>query len=216
MRHNSCIIVLDTETAGLSPQKNPLLEVGLVVLDWNLQEVERYQTVIAPYDKDNWPTPPYGEYNKQALEVNKLTMEDIRAGKSSKDVVRELIEIFKRCKKKSGKLPLFAGHNFIKFDAPYMEDFFKRHKEDLWKYVEKDFILDTMWISRLKTEESENFKLGTSCLNEKIELASESAHTALGDVLSNAELIKIYLRSLRGEGQGVVEKKKRFRDNFQF
>jgi len=220
MRHNFDFIFYDLETGGLNFLKNPICEIAIIRTNWKLEEQERYKVVVAPHDEGNWSDPknPFGVYSPQALEVNKLTMEEIKKGKNSKDVIRELIELFKRSKKDTGKLPIFVGHNIKKFDNPYLENFFQRHKEDLWKYVEKDYHIDTMWWGRMKYEESENYKLGTCCTNEGIDLTSENAHTAMGDILSNCELAKIYIKNMRGEGDNssVQGPKKRFREVFQF
>lgn len=219
MRHNFDFIFYDLETGGLDFSKNPICEIAIIRTNWKLEEQERYRTVVAPHDRGNWVNPkfPWGEYKSQALEVNKLTMKEIEAGKDSKLVVRELIELFKRSKKDTGKLPVLVGHNIIKFDNPYLDNFFARHKEDLWKFVEKDHFIDTMWWGRMKYEESENYKLGTCCTNENIDLTSESAHTAMGDIISNCELAKIYIKNMRGEG-GISNQstRKRFRETFQF
>ena len=218
MRHNADFIFFDLETGGLTFLKCPACEIAVIRLNWKLEEVERYRAIIAPHDKGNWNDPklPWGLYAPQALEVNKLTMKEIEGGKDSKLVVRELIELFKRSKKESGKAPILVGHNIIKFDNPYLENFFARHKEDLWKFVEKDHFVDTMWWGRMKYEESDNYKLGTCCSNEGIDLTGESAHTAEGDITANCELAKIYIKGLRGEGSAQVTSKKRFRESFQF
>jgi len=219
MRHNAEIVVFDLETAGLVPAKNPLLEIGLINLNWKLEEVKRYNSIIAPYDKGNWEKEyPFGKYESKALEVNKLTMKEIQSGKKSDIVLNEVIEIFKDCKKRSGKRPICAGHNIISFDIPYLANFFARHKKDLFDFVEKDVCIDTMWWGRLKYEESTNYQLGTCCSNEGIDLLGEKSHTALGDVESNTELVKIYLRGLRGESQGggAAVRQTRFRDTFKF
>ena len=61
----------------------------------------------------------------------------------------------------------------------------------------------------------ENYKLGTCCKAEGVELVD--AHRALADTKANALLMVQYLKSLRGTGEAVTAKafkKSRFRESF--
>lgn len=215
MNHNADIFCFDLETGGFSCLKNPICEIGVVVLDYALNEIDSYGAVIAPHDKGGWGDEayPYGIYDKKALEVNKLSMRQIEEGENSETVISCLRQMMIESKKRTKKKPILAGHNIRRFDIPYLKNFFSRHKLDLESYVEADFEIDTMWWARVRHEELDNYKLGTCCSSEGIEMIN--AHTALGDVKPNAELVKKYLLSLRGSGQGIV-KEKRFRTEFQF
>lgn len=224
MKHNFDFICFDLETGGLDFLTNPVAEIGLIRLNYQLEEVERFHTIIAPHDKGNWGKTdkirlenPWGVYTPQALQTNKLTMTDIQNGMKSDLVVKELIALFNRSKKETSKAPVLVGHNIKKFDIPYLTNFFQRHKENLEKYYEKDYYIDTLWLARTKYEESDNYQLGTSCSNENISLSSQSAHTAMGDIEANVELLKVYINGLRGVGQtNTSTKEKRFREDFKF
>jgi len=208
MIHHNDFIVIDIETGGLKTDgSSPITEFGIVVLDWELNYAGEYCKIVCPYNKDH-------KYEAKALEYSKLTMSDINGGTDSNIVVGEIIDLFKQSKKRTGKKPILCGHNVQSFDIPFIYHFFLYHKKDLWSFVE-GYCIDTMWFARWKYKESDNFKLGTVCSNEGIALGD--AHTALGDVQSNSELVKIFLKLLRGEG-GKINKneEKRFRTAFQF
>ncbi|MCL2312675.1 MAG: 3'-5' exonuclease, partial [Firmicutes bacterium] len=179
-------------------------EIGICIMDWNLNDVENYCKVIKPYNEKL-------KYDEPALKVNKLTMAEIRKGEDASVVVDEIIDLAK--KYKVGRIkPVLCGHNIVNFDFLFLEAFFKFHKKDMWEYFEKCCI-DTLWWAGFRHKELDNFKLGTVLGKENIYLSD--AHTALGDTESTKELAKCFLRALRGEGQGI-SKQKKFRETFQF
>ena len=205
MKHPNEFIITDIETGGLDATTCAIVEIAFCIINWNLNDVSNYCKVIKPYN-------PNLEYNKAALEVNKLTMKEINNGEDSSVVVDELIDLMKQSKKRTGKKPVMAGHNLDKFDMPFIEVFFKFHKKDIWDYAEC-VTIDTMWLARWRHNESENFKLGTILGKENIYLSH--SHTALGDAESTKELVKCFLKALRSEGQ-IISKQNKFRNTFQF
>lgn len=64
--------IIDFETAGLYPALNAIVSVGVVRLDENLEEVDRWYTVIKDY--------PDKVISDEALKVNGITREEIEAG----------------------------------------------------------------------------------------------------------------------------------------
>ena len=73
-----------------------------------------------------------------------------------------------------------------------------------------------MKLSWYRGLEQENYKLGTCCRKEGVELVN--AHRALADTRANAELLIKYLQIFRGDGvanTAPVEVKSRFRETFQ-
>jgi DNA polymerase III alpha subunit (gram-positive type) len=208
MIHPNDFFVIDCETGGLKPTETALAEIAICVIDWDLNDVITYNKIIAPYDRKL-------KYEESALRVNKLTMADIRKGKDSYEVIDDIIRLFEQSKNRTKKKPVLCGHNFENFDIPFIEAFFKHHKKDLWKYVER-YCIDTMWWARWRHKESENFKLGTIVGKEDIYISD--SHTALGDTESTKELVKLYLKALRGDGnkaEGTTQER-RFRTTFQF
>ena len=101
------------------------------------------------------------------------------------------------------------------FDIPFFEGMFAFNNDDLWEYVK--FVEDTMKLSYYRATEQENYKLGTCCRKEGIELVD--AHRALTDTRANAYLMLKYIELMRGnvvaEPSASVKKESRFRENFQ-
>lgn len=212
------IVTYDIETGGFSKEKNGLAEIALVAHDIiTLEEIDRYEAVIAPYDNLD------GErvtYTPETLKVNGLTMKQIENGKPSKEVVSDIMAFAKKHKRASKK-PILAGHNIEKFDNPRLDYFFLCHKKDITQYFE-NWDIDTMWWSALKWPNAGDggdildHKLGTVCAKSGIKLSN--AHSAMPDTEANAELVMTFLRSLRGSGEPIVkqEKQERTRTKFQF
>lgn len=199
-------LVYDLETTGLNAKNNLVCEIACCPIDKNLNDLKEFDSgIIKPYDDR--------KIEQRALEANGITMSQLENGRDSKIVIEELIKYLKSFKKTSPKI-ILVGHNIKKFDNPFLEDFFKFHKKDLWKFVSDKIEVDTMWWSRMERVESLNYKLGTSCENRGIELTD--AHRALSDTRANRELLKSYLRGLRGEGVKSSKTELRKRPKFQF
>lgn len=205
MRYENVILVFDLETGGLKESENPICEIALCPIDADLKDLKEYNSIIAPYNDDLI-------YTEGALKANGMSMDQIKEGKDSNLVAKELCDYLKSLKRGRNK-PILAGHNIIKFDIPFLETFFKFHKVDLWNLVEKDFVIDTLYWSRLKHIESANFKLGTICDINNIELVN--AHRAVADTRANKELVKSYISCLRSNGMGEKEED-RYRVTFEF
>ena len=205
MKYPVVFAVADIETGGLSASKNPICEIAICPIDEELNNLEEYTSIIAPYDDKL-------EYTDGALKANGMSMEMIKGGKDSKEVVRELCQYLTSLKR-GRALPILCGHNISKFDIPFLEAFFTFHGKDLWKFVEKSYHIDTMWWARTKWTESTNYKLTTCCDNVGIELVD--AHRAVNDTRSNKQLVIDFIKSLRGNGDGSVEVN-RYRKTFEF
>lgn len=200
------ICVFDIETTGLTAGKHAITEIACCMIDANLNDVGEWSSGIIKLYGDR-------EVQDKALEVSGITRDQIANGKESKEVIAEMIKFIKGFKKTPAKIVL-AGHNIDSFDIPHMVDFFEYHKKDLSKIVSDKVTFDTMWWSRFKWTESSNFKLGTCCNNVGITLVD--GHRALNDTRANKELVKSYIKSLRGEGSKEVKKEERARAKFEF
>lgn len=210
------IIVYDIETGGFSKEKNGLAEIAMIAIDIvTLEEVDRYEAVIAPYDNLD------GErvtYTAEALKVNGLTMKQIENGKPAKDVIKEMMAFAKKHKRASKK-PMLCGHNIEKFDNPWIDYFFLCHKKDAAAHFE-NWCIDTMWWAALKWplsgegEEILDHKLGTCC--DALGIKLSNAHSAMPDTEANAKMAIAFIKSLRGDSIVIEqEKKERTRTSFQ-
>lgn len=205
MEYNANFVCLDLETGGLSASKHAVVEVSFQAFDRDLNDIKEYTSIVAPY----------GEYEitSQALQANGLTMEQIKSGKDSIIVVQEL-ELFLKSLKVGREKPILCGHNIDKFDLEFLDEFFSFHKKSISDLVNNTFTIDSLWWSRITWKESINYQLGSCCENAGISLID--AHRAGSDTKANKELVKSFIKSLRGQGQINEVKEQRFRATFQF
>lgn len=215
------IVLSDTETSGLPSAggkgKAPVLafddillvEVAAVVIDtYEMKIVEEYDGIIKPY------TDTY-VWQAAAEQTHGLTQEFIKAnGQDVKDVYKAYKAVLQKYKNNKVKAVL-CGHNFQGFDVPFIERLFSYHDDNLYEYVR--WILDTQLFAYLRATEQENYKLGTCCRKEGVELVD--AHRALTDTRANAYLMLKYIELLRGQGgqaaTAPTQKQSRFRETFQ-
>lgn len=217
------VIVADTETGGLpckaskgKPAKLAfndiaLCEVAFVVVDTiGLQIVDEYNAILAPYKEDLIYDP--GAERVHGLTVNHLTQngEEIQTVYEN---IKSILTKYSNGKRAGGAI--LCGHNFQNFDIPFLENMFAFCGDNLSDYY--TFVEDTMKMGWYSAIEQENYKLGTCCKIEGVELVD--SHRALTDTKANARLFIKYLEKLRGKGvpmeadKGVI--KTRFREKFQ-
>lgn len=215
------IAVYDIETGGFLKSKHGICDISIDIISPDLEVIAQYDQIVAPYS--NSENMPY-EYTQGAFDVNGMNMEMIKTqGKEAKIVFKEVFDFLNQYSVGKGvgkQKPILCGQNIVKFDTPFLEEHMLLFKKDLWKVVEKNFCIDTMWWGRMRHRASVDYKLPTLCKNEDI--IHEDAHRARPDVNSTTKLVIEYMKFLRGVG--VVNKNekpanfkdtKRFRDNFE-
>jgi DNA polymerase III alpha subunit (gram-positive type) len=188
MKANNNYIVLDIETGGLSADKNPITEIGWVVLNPDLEEIDSYQTYVQGYDGL--------EHGKVAMDMTGIIMDMINSGITKAELIKVINATIKKyaVKGRQGK-PVLAGHNIIDFDMKFIRYLIP----DIDKKVRPQ-VLDTLWMSRDawgRDDSMANFKLGTCC--QRIGVDISNAHRALDDVRGNKELLVYHLSSMRGK-----------------
>lgn len=198
-------VVFDLETGGLSNEKNGILEIAACAFDNELNDLEEFDSGIMHNYDDR-------EINEGALGANGITRDQIKNGIDPKGVADEFFRYLGKLKKGNSKVVL-VGQNCDKFDIPFLMNFMEYFKKDLIQIVNTDFTIDTMRWAHVKYPESTNYKLGTLCELNGVELTN--AHRAINDTRATKELVKTFIRSLRSEGKGEKEETK-FRTTFQF
>lgn len=228
-------IVLDCETGGLDRKNQeharlvPMTEIAAIgVSADNFHEFGRYVSKLkgqyvgeeyVGYDPDLI-------YQPEALKFTGVTIAKLeKEGKSVKEVVTGLVEVFAMSKTGSHlHKPVIVGHN-VTYDIPFIQHLFDLGKQDLGKYLSgwKDHkgtfhphFVDTMWLSRKKwAEEGMKHNLGALC--ERLGVDLFDAHGALADTVATLECFKKLTTSFRtGITQvGVNHDVERTRDNFE-
>jgi DNA polymerase III epsilon subunit-like protein len=184
-----------------------IIEIAVCPFDKNLNDLPEYNSGVMNVNSDRG-------INQIALDKNNITMDQIKNGRDPAEVAKEFKYYMKSLSRIGSKIVL-CGQNIDKFDIPFLVDYLSEYNIDLSTLANEDYTIDTMWWARTKYVESVNYKLGTLCANENIDL--QNAHRAINDTRANKDLVKKYIRNLRGEGQTSVEEKEdeRFRVNFE-
>lgn len=208
------VIVCDFETSGL-PRGGKrafwdvlAVEFAAVVVDiFSMSIVCKKRWLVAPYlDEYVW--------EEAAQDTHGYSEDYLRnAGQDVKEVAKEVRGLFTKYKNKMIGTHL-AGHNFANFDMPFLRGLFEYIGDDVDKYVR--YIFDTQFLAYLRSVEQENFKLGTCCRLEGVELVN--AHHALDDTIGNAKLFLKYVELMRGVNTSQSAegfKKSRFREKFE-
>lgn len=193
--NNPDYCIFDFETGGFSPEKNPALEIAMLMIDGTtLKEKSRWETFIKPYG---------GLIIEQrALDVNGLKMSDINKGLEKREVAKSIVEFFKKSNPKNAvkSRPIMVGHN-VDFDLRFMEVIFNEEKKGIWDYIDP-YPEDTLrWARRMFPKESSH-KLGHVCGLVGINLTD--AHKAMNDVVATKDFLVHAIKRLRKEA-GVVK-----------
>lgn len=212
--YQNAFVVFDLETGGLIKKDvwiPPITEIAICVVDNDLNDVPslEYESLITPYRDDS-------EYNPQALQVSNITLDLCRKeGKSREAVVKEVVNVLKKAKL-GGKKPILVGHNIDTFDIPILDRLLEECGEDLSKYVEVDFTIDTKWWGRMKYPQLAGYKLSDCLTRSNIDIVN--AHRSLTDTRANKDLFIQWMKCLRGEGTNtcVENEEKPFRESFKF
>lgn len=199
--------VYDLETGGLKPKVNAITELAIVVVDLkNLEILEEYSSMIKPYSENL-------TYEEVALNITKISMEDIKGGKESQEVVDEILALSKKYTVGNNK-PILVGHNIKDFDNLFFGEFMEQHKKDLYKVFNVDDCIDTLKEAHKKWSELANYSLGT--VAHELGLTLKEAHRALPDTIANAKVFIELMKLLRGFGDKKEEEYVRRKYNFNF
>lgn len=181
------IVVVDVETGGLSPDKNPITDIAAVVVDpYTDSVIETYQSFIKPYM-------PSDTYMKKAMELTGLSISFLEEnGKDVGEVMSEVVDLLIRNTVKVPRRtlkPIIAGHN-VDFDIGFIDKTIDEHvNKDLYDMIDP-FIICTMKLMQIgfpKADMIENHKLDSCCKVYNIEI--DGAHGALPDTVATAGLL---------------------------
>lgn len=175
------LVFIDTETTGLDPGRNVIVEIGAVRVTPELDVVEELSLLVNPDS--------YGTYEVQAkaLEVNGLNLDDLRAGGVPADwAAQELGRLV------SGAV--IVGHN-VAFDWGFVQRLFDRYH-----VVPPDLVyhrLDTvsmLWPFVLNGK-VKSMKLDAAC--EAFGVPSPVKHRALADAQRTLGVYRHLIAELR-------------------
>lgn len=213
MKYDQPIIVTDVETGGLPSKLKKaatlevaLTEIAFVVVDnVSLEIIDQSSFLFKPYSKDLI-------YDPEAAKVSGISLSMLEdKGLPMEKAFSDIDSFLSRYIKGRNK-PYLCGHNIQNFDLEFIVNLFELNKKDISKYFD-DFILDTLWLSRLAIVENPKFNLASCC--EYYGIEHVQAHRALTDTIVTAKLLIEILKRMRSQSvEGKVEKK--FRHTFEF
>lgn len=171
------IILFDTETTGLSAEKERIIELAAIKYqvqdDLSLKEVGRYHQYIQPRFL----------ISQTIIDLTGITNEQLSAYPYEEDVFEDIKNFF-------GNPYAISGHN-VDFDIRFLNALYERNNTEPITPV---FIFDTLEFSRDLVVGTENHKLGTIAhmygLDEGVEF-----HSAIEDVQVTAKLFEIFVKT---------------------
>lgn len=172
-----CFSVFDTETTGLLPHKDEIVQIGAVrVLNGRIVEGEVINQLVDP----GIPIPP------ASTKVHKVS-DVMVAGQPDISVAGRTFHQF-------SKDAVIVAHN-----APFDMAFLHRHASTMgveWAHP----ILDTVLLSAVLFGASETHTLDALCDRLGVTIRPELRHTALGDAQATAEVLVLMLPMLKARG----------------
>ena len=182
------ILYFDTETTGLDPLKNGIIQFsGIIEIDNKVEEEFNFK--IRPFETD--------EINSEALEVNNVTKDQLKTFPTAEKSYILIEKLFNTYIDRYDSTDKFspAGYN-VRFDLEFLSKYFTKNNNIYfgsycnWRSIDALSLLYFLdYIGYLKLE---NYKLNTVCDYFKIPI---KAHDAMSDIKATRNLI-IKLKSL--------------------
>lgn len=168
-------IWLDLETTGLNPNENGIVQIAILVEE-DGDIVDKFESKMNPGKV---------EFSQYALDVNKLTKEEIKKYPSQKDVVKNLITFLDKHKIKD-KLTV-AGYN-VKFDIKFLSKIITFTNYFHWYDLD---VFALLKVARQQELYDGGMKLVEACEYYKIK---HDAHEAMSDIKATRKLYKKLLK----------------------
>ena len=183
------VLWLDVETTGLDCRKHGLREVGFII-EIDGVEVDKGVFKINPFTY----TTKDVEIDDYALEISKVSIEDLESYDSSSYCFKELMKKLVKYVNVNDKNDCFviAGYNTA-FDIGFIKEWFKEmglqdSYKDLFHYKSLDVFSIVFALRHIGLNSAENDKLETMCNYFGIEI---EAHNALSDIEATKKLYEL-------------------------
>lgn len=175
-----CFVVFDTETTGLLPHKDEIVQIGAVrVVNGRMVEGERLDMLVNPV----MPIPA------ASTKVHKITDRMVEGAPEIAEAGRIFHEFARNA--------VIVAHN-----APFDMAFLRRHADRMkveWTHP----VLDTVLLSAVLFGASDTHTLDALCERLDITIPHELRHTALGDAVATAEALVRMLPMLQARGMNT-------------
>lgn len=178
------LLYFDTETTGLDPIKNDIIQISGII-EINNEVKEEFDFKVQPHSYEN--------ISKEALEVNNITIEQMKSFSTPKETLNKLIKMFNKYVFKFNKFDKFfpVGHN-VGFDVDFLFEFCEKcgfnYLGSYLDYHKADTMVLLMALMVNNKIPVGSTKLTAACEENKIELIN--AHDALADIRATRLLWK--------------------------
>lgn len=122
------LLWMDLEMTGLSPEQDEILEVAVVVTDWELNQKAQYHAVVK-VDEQVIKSRMVGDFWQKNAETYRQLIWQNQKGKSSEEVEAELIDLIKK-EFYAGERVILAG-NSIHQDRKFIDRYWPKLAERL-------------------------------------------------------------------------------------
>ena len=166
------VLVIDIESTGLDPARHACIEIGAVLLDEELNPVDEFSSLIAPWEG--------AEINQESMAVNKISIEKLYHASDFRQVVTEFHQRFSSTQ----SVPVLAGWN-VWFDAAFMRQLYEKAGLK-WPFGHRflDIQSVVLFFSRFRGMSLE--KTAQALLGEK------QTHRAMDDTWQTVKILQRY------------------------
>lgn len=155
-------IYITLATTGLNTENDDIIKLSYLMEDSNNIIIDKDTLSIRPR-RGKRPS----EISKQALDINKITIDELRTYDNPEIKCRDFINILKYNSTKHNKLTV-VGHN-LNFDLNFLNNFIKIHTEGeyfLYNYIESggiDLMQITPFLVKCGILDIGNYRFKTLC-----------------------------------------------------
>ena len=173
----------DVETTGFDPKKNGILEIGGIIEYEGTYE--EFVFKCQPHLKD--------EIAQEALDVNKITTEEIKTFPTAKETYTKLIRLLDKHINKYDRTDKFQ---FVAYNAPFdsnfIREFFKKSGNNFYGSYFFHPYIDVMTITALRLRKERpsmpSFHLKDAAKKIGLDVEEEKLHGAMYDILLTREV----------------------------
>jgi DNA polymerase III alpha subunit (gram-positive type) len=177
-------LIIDTETGGLSPKENPVLEIAAKIYDDDGEERDNFYSTYQPY---------------RSVECKALAINNVLQRRKESDNLTEVTNLIKWSSVVYQRFnPTLVGQN-LKFDLDFIDSLVEYYGFKGWSRIWNYHTLDTMHLAFILREagviQTEKFNL--AALAKVYGVENSAAHTADADVDTTAAIFFKMLEQLK-------------------
>jgi DNA polymerase III epsilon subunit-like protein len=185
------LVFFDLETAGIDPKRHPIIQIGAIAVDQDLEPVEAFEAKVKFSDRSavkrslrkcSYHPGVWAKEAREAAEVARDFAAFLRRHASQPALTAD---------GKAYHLAQLVAHNAA-FDGPFLVEWFDRQRIYL---PARRLVLCTMQLAMWRVTQGvdatpPNFQLATLCRHYGVPFHASAAHDALGDVAATVQLYR--------------------------